>query len=832
MPALPSSTSESHLVRTHRAPPQPKPPAQPTKVRPFILRGTSATAPPPSAAPGRPADRALPAASTECSSSGALKKSKTSIDVAQHAEPVRPNDTSRAADKERRRRTAVVRSDFAMTPASQQDNGADGSRRVGLTRSPPLSSSSASSSAPRRPVSLATSSLRAISSSHTSSTSSRPSPTPRARPLSYVSSPTSPPPDTTSPPRRRPMSFSASPSPPTKLRPTPYSSSPRSTAPAKPVISPTRARALSPAASAAVEEHKAALKRRTLAARHQSGAEAQTEDSASAGMRRSGRWFGRLASVASDDSAAHDAQDENAPPARPVSPLSARSSSAGLRVAQEQALPPATPPPGLRGPGKKASFTALGRGRAQAQPAADGPGLQVDGGGETGPGFSSLQELLERHGYADTRVITPRAHKIRPANLGGHPDEVEVAPPRAPLPSPAPAAAAPSSSLAPPPKTLKERSSLLSLRGWFSLFSPTPESDSDEDDEDRVEILADPVVADGAGTDSPQPRMRSASEVLHWVDGVNQEFPPPAPPLVSAPHPLSRSSLPVAFGSSLESTPQLLQYGGRDDETASARSYSSSLSLDYSPPTPHHPLPSSSMHATSFCPTIAISGDADSPTKPRHAGAGLGNSLVLRHAASDSHLLTTSSSSLAFPRYESFSGLGISLPTPAFDPPPPHTPHRVATPPPAPGAFSGVPSLLRERVSQLFSFSASPTFPSSSSSTSSTRPPSPFASPIDAATGLSPSQRRLLSAAHAHAHSLARERGRAPQLLRKAVSAGGLRVAALSQVTRARVEAKSSRESLGSLEAAPVVEATAGAAGAEVDVMASAWGEDLLGRRW
>jgi len=326
--------------------------------------------------------------------------------------------------------------------------------------------------------------------------------------------------------------------------------------------------------------------------------------------------------------------------------------------------------------------------------------------------------------------------------------------------------------------------------------------------------------------------MRSASEVLHWVDGVNQEFPPPAPPLVSAPHPLSRSSLPIAFGSSLESTPQLLQYGARDDDSASARSYSSSLSLDFSPPTPHHPLPSSSMHATSFCPTIAISGDADSPTKPRHAGAGLGNSLVLRHAASDSHLLTTSSSSLAFPRYESFSGLGISLPTPAFDPTPPHTPHRVATPPPAPGAFSGVPSLLRERVSQLFSFSASPTFPSSSSSTSSTRPPSPFASPIDAATGLSPSQRRLLSAAHAHAHTLARERGRAPHLLRKAVSAGGLRVAALSQVTRAKVEAKSSRESLGSLEAAPVVEAAAGGAGAEVDLMASAWGEDLLGRRW
>ncbi|GAA5903935.1 hypothetical protein JCM8208_001732 [Rhodotorula glutinis] len=837
MPALPSSTSESHLVRAHRAPPQPKPPAQPTKVRPFILRGTSATAPPPSAAPGRPADRAAAGTSTEGSGTGTLKKSKTSVDVAQHAEPARSDDSSRATDKEHRRRTAVVRSDFAMTPAGQHD-GADGSRRLGLTRSPPLPSSS-SSSVPRRPVSLAASSLRAISSSHTSTSSSRPSPTPRARPLSYVSSPTSPPPDSTSPPRRRPMSFSASPSPPTKLRPTPSSSSSRPTAPAKPVISPTRARALSPAASAAVEEHKAALKRRTLAARQRGGAESPTEGSAAAaGMRRSGRWFGRLASVASDDSATHDAQDENAPVSRSGSPLGARLPSAGLRVAQVQAQPPATPPhavAGLRGPGKKASFTALGRGRAQAQPVHDASASRA-GDDEVDPGFSSLQELLERHGYAETRVITPQAQKTRPVNLDTHPDELQVAPPR--VPSPVPPTTAPSSSLAPPAqhtgggKSLKERSSLLSLRGWFSLFSPTPESDSGEDDEDAVEILADPVVADGFETDSPQPRMRSASEVLHWVDGVNQEFPPPAPPLVSAPHPLSRSSLPIGLGSSLESTPQLLQYGARDDDTASARSYSSSLSLDYSPPTPHHPLPSSSAHATSFCPTIAISGDADSPTKPRHAGAGLGHSLVLRHAASDSHLLTTSSSSSAIPRYESFSGLGISLPTPAFDPLPPPMPHRVATPPPAPGAFSGVPSLLRERVSQLFSFSASPTFPSSSSSTSSTRPPSPFASPIDAATGLSPSQRRLLSAAHAHAHTLARERGRAPHLLRKAVSAGGLRVAALSQVTRAKVEAKSSRESLGSLEAAPVVEAASAGTAAEADLMASAWGEDLLGRRW
>lgn len=407
-------------------------------------------------------------------------------------------------------------------------------------------------------------------------------------------------------------------------------------------------------------------------------------------------------------------------------------------------------------------------------------------------------------------------------------------------PSSAAAPAVDPGTLAPPTqpsagKGLRERSSLLSLRGWFSLFSPSPESDDDGDidDEDAVEVLADRAIA--SATDSPQPRLRTASEVLHWVDGVNQEYPPPVLP--NAPHPLSRSSLPVPSSASLESTPQLVQYRSRrqeedDDDSASARSYSSSLSFDYSPPTPHHPLHSERAH--SFCPTIAISAEADSPSKPR-GGLSVSNALVLRHAASDSHLPTSTSttSSMPFPRYESFSGLGLSLPPPSPVPSPPHTPQRVATPQPAPGAFSGmwVPSLLRERASQLFSFSSTSHASSSSAhgGASTPRPPSPFASPIDAATGLSPSQRRLLTAAHGLArlggsHGLKGRGDRAPQLLRKAVSAGGLRVAAIGAVTRARVETKSSRESLGSLEAAPV---RVGG-----DAVASAWGEDLLGRRW
>ncbi|BGP51181.1 hypothetical protein JCM10450v2_007110 [Rhodotorula kratochvilovae] len=806
MSALPSSTSESHLARTSRAAPQPKPPAQPTKVRPFILRGSSA--------PSRTGDGRVPAVETRAKGKekaedavATLRKSKTSVEIAPQAASARASEPDKV-EKERRRRSVAVRSELALTPTRADYDGSSApSKRLSLSRSPPLPSSSA----PRRPLSLAASSLRAISSSHPSS--SRTTPTPRSRPLSYVSSSPTSPPSTTSPPRRRPLSFSGSPSPPAKPRPSSSSLS-------KPAISPTRVRALSPAASAAVEAQKAALKRRTLAARQ--GVDSLDAQPAASGMKRSGRWFGRLSSVAG----AGNAQDEAEviPPVRARTPPATKAPSARVTALDAPDDPPATPPlpaAGVCGPAKKASYTALGRGRV-VRATSPTPGAKAEDVKEgTGAGFASLQELLEKNGYADTRVITPQAHKVRPAGFAVPVDGVQADPSSSCAPASAPSGAAVAASLAPEAQTqptggkgLKQRSSLLSLRGWFSLFSPAPESEEGGDEEDEVEVLADHVAV--AATESPQPRMRSASEMLHWVEGVAEAYPPPP----SAPHPLSHSSLPLATSaSSLEATPQLVQYRSHaDDDSASARSYSSSLSLDYSPPTPHHPLPL--VHAQSFCPTIAISPDADSPLKAR-AGKSSGNSLVLRHAASDSRLLL-SPSFTSFPAYESFSGLGISVPSPSAScapTPPSHTPQRVATPPPAPGMFSSmwVPSLLRERASQLFSHAASPAATAGASSSSSA---GAFASPFDAATGLSPSQRRLLTAAHAQVH------GRAPKLLRKAVSAGGLRVAAQGRVTRARVEAKSSRESLGSLEAAPVP-----VVGAE-EAVASAWGEDLLGRRW
>ncbi|TNY17776.1 hypothetical protein DMC30DRAFT_404953 [Rhodotorula diobovata] len=398
MSALPSSTSESHLVRVQRAPLPPKPPAQPTKVRPFILRGTSSsTAAQSRPAAGRAADHAQ--GDKTGHDVGALKKSKTSVDVAVHAESTRSSESSRA-DKDRRRRTAAVRSDFGMTSTIEKGTAADfdaGGRRVGLTRSPPMPSSSTtastSSSAPRRPISLAASSLRALSST---SSDTHPSPTPRARPLSYVSSATT---NTTSPPRRRPLSFSASPSPPNKVRPS--SSASIGAAPrAPPVISPTRARALSPAASAAVEAHKAALKRRMLAARRQGAdvsdtvAPAEPEQGATqGGMRRSGRWFGRLASASNgDENASLEAgsQEERSDAALTSgrSTVGGRRSVDGLRMAGGR--PPTTPP--VRGLGKKASLTALGRGHVRPEPVVEPSPVRVVED-ETGPGFSSLQDV-------------------------------------------------------------------------------------------------------------------------------------------------------------------------------------------------------------------------------------------------------------------------------------------------------------------------------------------------------------------------------------------------------------------------------------------------------
>lgn len=317
--------------------------------------------------------------------------------------------------------------------------------------------------------------------------------------------------------------------------------------------------------------------------------------------------------------------------------------------------------------------------------------------------------------------------------------------------------------------------------------------------------------------------MRSASELRNWVSGVAEAY-APAATVEQAPHPLSQAFPPVA-SSSLDSTPQLVFCRSSLDEDAnstSARSYSSSLSLDFSPPTPPHHFPHN--------PVISVSHET--PVKSR----GPASALVLRHTASDSRLLPNSG---AFPRYESFAGLGIQLPpsspSPPLSPRTPLTP-RAAQPAPPPsvasGAFSSVwiPSLLRERASQLFYGSNGA--PSSSSavgvggsasvaSSRSSSPAPPFASPLEAATGLTPTQRQRLLLAHG--------RGRnEPKLLRKAVSMGS----GLVRVDARRVESRSSRESLGRLEARETsidgvdegLEAFAAGGGG--------WGEDLLGRRW
>ncbi|GAA5995329.1 uncharacterized protein JCM10292_005106 [Rhodotorula paludigena] len=704
-PRLPTSASESLLAHTRRAPPQPKPPAQPTRVRPFLLRGSSRGAKQGEQCTLADKGGSAPKKSAEEEAAG-LRKSKTNVELSKTADAGSP--AVDGTDKRRQARALPGPNPAADVPRQHFDSS---NKRSSLTRSrlPPISSSS---SAPARPRLLAISSLRSLSGSDSTSTSagttttSRPRPTPRSRPLSYIAS--SPPPGSSSlhpisPPRRsRPLS-AITPSPPSISQ----------------VASHT------PAASAAVAQHKLALKRRTLAARQQGGA---------------------------PPAADHVAQTSNEP--------------------------------------------------------------------------SAL--LLEQHGYADTRVITPQAARTQHSTTMTPSYETPTRPrsPAPPAASSSPSKPADSSLLAPPAaqadsKSLKEKSSLLSLRGWFSLFGSTSEEVEQSATTDA--IPPEPPAPLPAAQDSPAPRMRSASELRNWVSGVAEAY-APAATVEQAPHPLSQA-FPPAASSSLESTPQLVFCRSSLDEDAnstSARSYSSSLSLDFSPPTPPHHFPHN--------PVIAVSHET--PVK----SCGPASALVLRHTASDSRLLPNSG---AFPRYESFAGLGIQLPpsspSPPLSPRTPPTPraaHFAHSPSVASGAFSSVwiPSLLRERASQLFYGSNGA--PSSSSavgiggsasvaSSRSSSPAPPFASPLEAATGLTPTQRQRLLLAHG--------RGRnEPMLLRKAVSMGS----GLVRVDAKRVESRSSRESLGRLEARETcidgvdegLEAFAAGGGG--------WGEDLLGRRW
>ncbi|BGP19537.1 hypothetical protein JCM10213v2_007632 [Rhodosporidiobolus nylandii] len=389
-------------------------------------------------------------------------------------------------------------------------------------------------------------------------------------------------------------------------------------------------------------------------------------------------------------------------------------------------------------------------------------------------GYASLQELLERHGYRDTRVITPRSSRLTLRacssssslrSQGQHPGQ-QMRRPSA-------------GSLAPPTAAgdgaegaVKERPSLLSLRGVFSLFSSAPSPDAGEklsaappQEQRAVEGAASStgtLDVDDAGR-KPE-RRRTRQDLQNWASDV-----------------ATAQALPIfEFGS-----------------PSSVCSYSSSLSLSASPPTPE-PL--------RLSPSLTIVGGQRKsllPPPPRP------HKNPLRHAISDSVLDGTGAT---FHQqeggYQSFTGLGITLPPSFLDNPSPSSscgsdegengaPVVHITPPaPPPGqARSGswlVPTLpfLRERASQLFTLS------------------SPSASAFDVATGRSRSP----------SGGEGGKAGHGPRLLRKAVSTAGL---VRPVTTQATVGTRSSAESLSlSID-------SLSASGEE-----GGRGEGLLGRRW
>lgn len=465
--------------------------------------------------------------------------------------------------------------------------------------------------------------------------------------------------------------------------------------------------------------------------------------------------------------------------------------------------------------------------------------------------------MLEQHGYADTRVITPHSTtqtaRIRSAmaddvraDLFSYPDganedgdddeEVEVL--ASPLAnrtrnrssSPGPKRLPKTAEDVPTePKELKERPSLLSLRGLFSFFGSSA-VDVEEDlatspqlgFQERAEQPSPPLTTTLESEATPVPqRLRTVSEMHRWVETVNEVYPPPPMP----PIPGSTTSSATAVMPELHFEHTADDDEDDDDDAASCRSYSSSISFSGSPPTPqplfggvdYGVVAPSSFSGSHLSPPVPVH-DADLPRNKR---------LSLRHTVSDSNLL---------PSYQSFAGLGISAPSPpaalrsqlAATRPAQmdlvatgrETTAMITSSSSAAATASGLwgTTLLRTRASQLFSLAMA-------------------RSPVDAATGRSfftmppPPLARPEPTTFRSAPPYSRA---PPKLLRKAVSSAGL--VSAPQVRRTRVVTKASWESFGSLEAKVSLEGGrpgSAASGGEADLDGGiGWGEDLLGRAW
>ncbi|GAA5979610.1 hypothetical protein JCM11641_007886 [Rhodosporidiobolus odoratus] len=354
-------------------------------------------------------------------------------------------------------------------------------------------------------------------------------------------------------------------------------------------------------------------------------------------------------------------------------------------------------------------------------------------------GYSSLQELLERAGPRERIVPSKSSRSLRSSASSRN------------LRSSNSASSLPrrnAATLAVPSAAPKERPSLLSLRGIFSFLSST-------DDDAPPPSPSVPDTASYTASSGPPSPAFSPSPTF-----------PTSPTLVSSPG--------LTIPGSSSATPQLDPSGHFGSPCSSSGvSYSSSLSI--SPPTPASGLrptfavagPCSSSPGNLSTPRLA-------PAKHslRHAvsdsGLGLGGSM----AGSDVDLRSGG--------YASFTGLGITVPSsfltvpygrsppvPAssassptsisFAEPPTPTLAPTTTTPAGPKLSPWLaPSLfLRERASQIFSSSPS--------------------SAVDTAVGHTAAQRQETNLnSNNDSGGGGSGRGVGPRLLRKAVSTAGL----------------------------------------------------------
>ncbi|GAA5921105.1 hypothetical protein JCM1841_002418 [Sporobolomyces salmonicolor] len=407
---------------------------------------------------------------------------------------------------------------------------------------------------------------------------------------------------------------------------------------------------------------------------------------------------------------------------------------------------------------------------------AEGEVAQDDERSRHKEGYASLQELLEARGYKDTRVITP-TQVVRRQRSG------DVFSPASKPPFPTSSSlrttslSPDSSSLAPPRPTLKDKASMLSLRGLFSLWSGSSAEPEPAAAENAPEELASDNQSDagseGTVTHSPISRARE------WATGVALSA------AADHPYPSTRSSLPASritrllpvFQSYSFSTSPPLDVGS----PLSSRSYSSSVSSSTSPSL-RSPSATHSFSSTTLALDSSVAS-AESPTKPT-ASSGMTRSATktLRHIYSDPSLSSQSG-------YQSFSfdeprSLSLDFSDDASGPnSPPAPPHATLAPPPQPPrslqvGTAWLPNVLRQRASQVFQLGLG----------------------LSTTTGALPLPATAVKAGQAGKGAAERR----PQLLRKAVSSAGLVRPVLTKME----------------------------VGEELGEAREHSGEDLLGRKW